>query len=231
MKAPTSLIELQEKIQQAVQKNHSTQEALNLIARKEPLSPEERLQIYQEAYLLRMIDAMAIDFNRTHELLGEDNFANMVTQFVREQSSRHSSIAELGQHFPKFLRFYSEEWYEAASLDWLEFLSFYLEDEAKALSHEEIAQGVPFRLKLRNSTLFFQGQNKYYVSSKTQNDQQFVQEIEAKDFYCLQELKSPHGLEQFHALLQRNAIDLETAQQKIISWLSQGILQCEVHHV
>lgn len=227
MKAPTSLLELQEKIQKAVREESFSAQAENLIADLPPLSPSARLKIYQEAFLLRMIALFSSDFTRVKENLGEEKFNDLIQSFVIERPSHYSSISEFGQDFPLFLKHQSDDWYILASLDWLELLSFYaLDDESKFLTPEEIQNGCPFKIVLKNATHFFSYSKKYYVSSKNK-EEIFVQEIDQKDYLCLTEMKATKDLEQFYVLLKKYEIDLTQTQQKISSWLERGILACE----
>lgn len=230
--APTSLLEIQYKIQKAVREKNSDKipkQVENMIAKQSPLSPLERLSVYQEAFFLRMSACLAEDFIRVKNYLDkqdEDAFDQLVHDFVTAIPSEYSSIAEIGQDFPSFIRNRSEEMYELAMLDWLEFLSFYTEDlNATPLSPQEIEQGRAFCLKLKASTFFFKGQKKYYVSSKASNQSLSVQEISEKEFRCLQEFNQFRDLEQFHAILENSGIDLTKAQHTIASWFSQGILE------
>lgn len=240
MKAPTSLLELQCKIQSAVREKNKQSfcaEATALIKKQPPLAPIQRLSIYQDAFLIRMVDTLAMDFVRLKETLDKEDeslFEKMVEQFIIEKPSCFSSIAEIGQNFSLFLRQHSENWYDLASLDWIEFLSFYTEDDSiRTLTADKVAAGIPFALCLKTSTFFFQSTNKdflkskYYVSSKADNNTLYVEEITEQDYLCLQELKEPKNLEQFYTILESSKINLSEAQTKLSNWFTKGLLRCD----
>ena len=112
-------------------------------------------------------------------------------------------------------------------LDWLEFLSFYTEDDDKdLLTADKIATGIPFALRLKASTFFFESNSKYYVSSKSDSNTLYVEQITEQDFFCLQEFKEQKNLEQFHTLLEKHKIALTEAQTKINTWFTKGLLRC-----
>ena len=67
------------------------------------MSPTDRLQVYNGAYLARLADVMAIDFGGVRELIGEATFRKVVASYVHECPSRHPNLNQLGQRFPDWL--------------------------------------------------------------------------------------------------------------------------------
>ncbi|MBK8095765.1 MAG: putative DNA-binding domain-containing protein [Planctomycetes bacterium] len=67
------------------------------------MSPTDRLQVYNGAYLARLFDVMAIDFGGVRELIGEKAFHRVVAGYVHECPSRHPNLNQLGQRFPDWL--------------------------------------------------------------------------------------------------------------------------------
>lgn len=62
-----------------------------------------RLQVYQNAYYLRLVDILAMDFPVLKQLVGEDKFAELGSSYVNAYPSNHFSIRLFGRHFSKFL--------------------------------------------------------------------------------------------------------------------------------
>jgi hypothetical protein len=70
--------------------------------RKVPI--ETRLNIYAEAYHVRLIEALADSYPALHSLLGDDAFTAMSQDYLRQHPSRHFSIRWFGDRLAAFLR-------------------------------------------------------------------------------------------------------------------------------
>ncbi len=68
------------------------------------LSSAERVGVYQGMYLLRMVEALENDFPAVAHLLGDDDFAELVTAYVGVHPSRTYTLNRLGDRFPEFIR-------------------------------------------------------------------------------------------------------------------------------
>jgi hypothetical protein len=64
---------------------------------------ETRLQVYFQAYRLRLIEVLQNDFEGLHTLLGDEGFSRMVQAYLAKHPSRHPSVRWFGQHLPVFL--------------------------------------------------------------------------------------------------------------------------------
>lgn len=67
-------------------------------------SAPERLKVYHDAYRLRLLEILKLDFSKTHVLLGDDNFDEAFFQYLQQYPSHHFSVRYFGQHFAHFLR-------------------------------------------------------------------------------------------------------------------------------
>lgn len=67
------------------------------------LGPEERLQVYADAYFWRLRDVLAEDFPRLAERLGDDAFEALAAAYLRAHPSRDPSLRHLGDALPAFL--------------------------------------------------------------------------------------------------------------------------------
>ncbi len=77
--------------------------AEELILPSPTLQPSERIQIYRQMYLLRMYEAMEIDFPVLLAHLGEDRFHDLVDGYVQAYPSKSYTLDHLGGHFSRFL--------------------------------------------------------------------------------------------------------------------------------
>ena len=67
------------------------------------LEPFERIMIYRDQYLMRMLEALAGDYPVLHGFLGEQRFLALVTDYVQVYPSRSYTLNRLGGHFPEFV--------------------------------------------------------------------------------------------------------------------------------
>ncbi|MCA9791368.1 MAG: putative DNA-binding domain-containing protein [Candidatus Eremiobacteraeota bacterium] len=67
------------------------------------LSSLERLEIYRGMYLLRMEEALGIDYPAVRDLLGRDSFFAVVADYVEAHPSRSYTLDHVGRHFSDFL--------------------------------------------------------------------------------------------------------------------------------
>ncbi len=68
------------------------------------LGVEERLDIYADAYRLRLEEALGVDFVAVHTLVGDSEFRTLARAYIDAHPSRHYSIRWFGQHLSAFLR-------------------------------------------------------------------------------------------------------------------------------
>ena len=75
-----------------------------LVKRSPTLDELERLEIYRGMYLLRMEEALSIDFPATKSLLGKRAFFELVEDYVKVHPSRSWTLDHLGVHLEHFVR-------------------------------------------------------------------------------------------------------------------------------
>ncbi len=97
--------------------------AEQLVLPSPTLSPKERIQIYRGMYLLRMQEALEIDFPAVAWYVGEADFKSLVADYVRSYPSQSYTLDHLGRHFDQFL--VEKNWHEQgeilgelATLEW-----------------------------------------------------------------------------------------------------------------
>ena len=67
------------------------------------LAPAARVEIYQRMYLLRMEEALGIDYPALQHFLGARGFRDLVRDYVASFPSRSYTLNRLGDHLPAFV--------------------------------------------------------------------------------------------------------------------------------
>lgn len=104
----TDLASLQRWMQHCIQQPGEADEAMAAQAREivKPsfsLDPAERLDIYRGMYLLRMQEALEVDYPGLANFLGPEEFFRLISRYVDLYPSRSYTLNRLGDHFPVFL--------------------------------------------------------------------------------------------------------------------------------
>ena len=110
---------------------------------------EMRLALYGDSYVLRLIEALGVDFTGVHSLLGDEVFAIMCRQYIAAHPSQHPSIRWFGRKMCDFLRAtppYSEHeiLLEMAEFEWAKNQVFDASDSS-IVSLDELAAIAPER--------------------------------------------------------------------------------------
>ncbi len=77
--------------------------ARTVVLPSKTLTALERLDVYRGMYLLRMEEALSIDYPSLKHFLGEDEFMRLVARYVEVYPSRSYTLNRLGDHFPEFV--------------------------------------------------------------------------------------------------------------------------------
>lgn len=75
----------------------------DLILPSRTLAPLQRLMIYRDQYLLRMEEALSIDFPVLKQHLGDEAFFQLVEAFVQVHPSQSYTLNELGRPLPGYV--------------------------------------------------------------------------------------------------------------------------------
>jgi hypothetical protein len=67
------------------------------------LQPIQRIGLYHGMYMLRMIEALSVDYEAVAHVLGEDAFEELVRGYVLQHPSRSYTLNRLGDVFPEFI--------------------------------------------------------------------------------------------------------------------------------
>jgi hypothetical protein len=78
-------------------------QARTLVLPSKTLSALERLDVYRDMYLLRMEEALSIDYPSLKHVLGDDEFMRLVARYVEVYPSRTYTLNRLGDHLTEFI--------------------------------------------------------------------------------------------------------------------------------
>ncbi len=73
------------------------------IAPDERFSADKRLKVYFDAYRIRLMEILKLDFPKTHTLLGDEDFEQAFLKYLLQFPSTHFSVRYFGQQFSQFL--------------------------------------------------------------------------------------------------------------------------------
>ncbi|MCP4598376.1 DNA-binding domain-containing protein [Neptuniibacter sp.] len=88
---------------------------------KRGITSKRRLEIYHNAYRIRLIGVLRDTFEHTASYIGDDWFDRLAGSYVEANTSQHSNIGLYGQGFPEHLSEmleHDQEVAELAHLDW-----------------------------------------------------------------------------------------------------------------
>jgi len=228
MKNSITLFDLQKKISRQLKENSLSDEFVGLIQEKPPLSIKDRFEIYRYGYRLRMVQAIREDFPLLEEKIGENGLQDLIWDFVRLHPSTYASLSEVSQGFPLFLRSFSEEFYELASRDWIEILSYQCQKicSSNLATLQEIAEGVAFGLRKNPNLQVFKARDKVYVAV------QWNHEIEARDFSfdefaLIENMTIIRTMDEVSCFMAQSNLNAQQMQSHLVDWIKSGIVLCE----
>lgn len=76
---------------------------LEIALPSERLSAEDRLKIYSDAYIARLIECLQADFPALQHAVGDETFGSFVVGYLQKFPSTSYTLADLSQHFPDYL--------------------------------------------------------------------------------------------------------------------------------
>jgi len=135
-----TLAELQQSLQQYLLQQHNNINELTLETDK--FSRQQRLAIYQNAYQLRLIEALQNDYPALHLMLGDQVFEKLILGYIEQHPSQHPSLRWVGEKLPHFLRNHPEwqehrQLWELAEFEWAQITVFDAQD-SKAASVDDL---------------------------------------------------------------------------------------------
>jgi Putative DNA-binding domain len=136
-------------LQQAFQKYvlHGEHGVVERIAGGEGVDPHQRLRIYFDAYRMRLVEALATDYEALRALMGDEPFKTACRAYVEATPSPFRNLRWYGAGLPEFLRA-TPPWaerpmlYELALFEWTLALAFDAPDHV-AVRFEDLASLSP----------------------------------------------------------------------------------------
>jgi len=98
----TTLRDIQEGMQDYVLKNDLS--VSDEIIKPDNMEVAGRLDVYRNAYYLRLIEILEDDFSVLSTVIGEDAFDSMIRDYLDAFPSHHFSVRTVGRHLVKFLK-------------------------------------------------------------------------------------------------------------------------------
>jgi hypothetical protein len=82
----------------------------------------DRVAVYSDMYLWRLVDALRETFPNVLRCLGDEQFAALAEDYVRRNPSQHHDVGRVGRHLAAFLRKYPDperpDLADLAELEW-----------------------------------------------------------------------------------------------------------------
>jgi len=96
----------------------TTDLAEQIVLNKKPKTPDERLAVYRQAYYQRLSSSLSEDFSLTAHQMGAVKFKAVIQDFIHQNPSQFTNLAEYSQDFVKYLIQQQSEFYPIADLEW-----------------------------------------------------------------------------------------------------------------
>ncbi len=118
----------------------------DLVALVEPSrtqEPAQRVEVYADAYFLRLRDVLAEDFPRVAKLLGDDAFEALARGYLKAYPSTEPSVRHLGRELSAFIRKRNDfpPWLaDLAALEWARVNAFDAPDDDAPLTTAKLAE-------------------------------------------------------------------------------------------
>ena len=109
---------------------------------------EHRLGTYYNAYRIRLIDCLAVDYSALEKTLGREAFEGLALDYLARYPSTHPSVRWFGRHLPEYLRQYyrgddQEFLAELADWEWALAMVFDAADSERLFALEDMARVAP----------------------------------------------------------------------------------------
>ena len=225
MRKSQSLAELQELVQTAVQSGAASADLIQVILERPPISTSQRLQIYRDAYMIRLRESLRDDFPKVESALGETQFEEIIEEFIKSHPSRVPNLAEYSAGFPEFVRTRTPQAYLAAVQDWLEIRAQHAEFPEAVASLTEIQNGAPFKIKTMPSTCLQEVGGEFVIAIRCREEVSLLK-LEPTELKLLQFLQSERSFDDITEFLQAESLDEEFLTKTIFEWIKNEIIYC-----
>jgi len=115
------------------------------------LPATDRVAIYRNMYIGRLVDALRETFPNLARFLGEDRFGRLGESYVSEHPSEHHDVARIGRRLAEFLREYPDpdrpDLADLADIEWARNEAFFAPD-SPAVGPDTLAVAGPGKVAL-----------------------------------------------------------------------------------
>jgi len=88
---------------------------VNTIMTTGNVTSHQRLNLYADGYKLRLKEAITTDYEQLHAYLGDDNFDQLMNEYINLYPSHHPSLRYYSKHIPELLSA-QQPWLQASEL-------------------------------------------------------------------------------------------------------------------
>lgn len=231
MKNKKNLSEIQIALQEAILNKSFPTLLINEISEKPPISTERRLEIYQDAYQIRMVESLREDFPEVEKTLNaesNDRFESIAIEFLKIYPSKYRNLSEVSQHFPEFLKNKSPILHNLAVQDWLCVLSSYAADpeDNTIVPVDAIQNGEKFMLRKHPASFAAAAGSHQYLSFRYLWESQVIEVSEIK-IELIHYLDSPRSLEEFSNKSFALGMNESELGELLSNWIKNEIIFCE----
>ncbi len=99
----TRLGEFQTQFREFLYRGYHEEELAGQVRSVDCTGPNDRLDVYRNAYFIRLEAALAHDFPITEKIVGKNTFARCAGEFALARPSTSPSLRQFGQHFANWI--------------------------------------------------------------------------------------------------------------------------------
>jgi Putative DNA-binding domain len=99
---PSSLVDLQRRFHDAVTGDEIAEDSLDVV-RDDGVSQRRRLEVYANAYRIRIVDAIAAEQPKIAAALGRPRLEELCRRYLAAHPTSRPSLRDAAQHLPRFL--------------------------------------------------------------------------------------------------------------------------------
>lgn len=231
------LNELQEILFSAVTKKEKQKQAEDLIVHSTNLDPSDRLFIYQNAYRLRLKEALLDDYGASIELLGEQRFEEFFKLFCDTHHSNFKTLNAFTKIWLDFLRttHCDPQIKDLAEFEWLMVESFYshildsnrypeflLSEEPKAairLDNSLCLMESSWPIHKAYETKRLQNGNKSYIVFWTEKEPIYYRSLSSQEYLLIRLMQEEKSMDDVFVKLG----SLGLAEEELAQFLQSSI--------
>lgn len=220
------LAEIQNLIQMSVRSRTLPQDLNHVVIEKPPISLEQRLNIYQSAYVIRLKESLRDDFPRIEKYLRIEKDNHFVDNFIKENPSIYQNLAEYSELFVNYIEQNYSELAHLVYLDWFEILSSHVREPKDQLTFMDIQETNNFLVKLKPSTFIKRIGLTTLLVFRQNGEVKSISDVDADVLTLLFYLKSPRSIDDLVKFSVKENIDFNFISQQLQKLIQNNIIYC-----